>query len=155
MVKRTGFAKLGVIILSVVMGLGLMGMGVSYWSDTVSISGTMETGTYGAELIPGTPEPEAKVNYSIDGNTLDIKITGDAVGWYSRDFDIHNTGTVPIKIQNITISSPAEVKTVVNGVSVNDVIEGGGTSWGRVKMKVEVVGNYNVLVTIDTVLWNQ
>lgn len=139
------------------MGLGLMGVGVSYWSDTVLISGTVETGTYGAQLSSGTPEPLANVSCIIDGNILDITITDAGIGWYYyRNFDIHNIGTVPIKIQNITISSPAGVTTTVSGVSVNDVIEGGEMPLGTVNMQVTVVADsYNVQVTIDTVLWNQ
>ena len=152
--RRDGLAKVGTVFVALLAALALTGMGYGIWSDTLSISGTIETGSYGSELSPGTPD--AGVSCIIYGNTLHITITDATVGLYRyTNFDIHNTGTVPIKIQSISILSPAEVNTTVSGISVNDVIDGGATSFGTVNMQVTVAGTYNVQVTIDTILWNQ
>ena len=147
-------AKLTTVFLALIVALMLTGVGYGIWSDTINISAIIETGAWGSELSPGTPD--AGVSCIIDGNTLHITITDATVGSYSyTNFDIHNTGTVPIKIQSISISSPGEVNTTVSGISVNDVIDGGATSFGTVNMQVTVAGTYNVQVTIDTILWNQ
>jgi hypothetical protein len=148
---------MGILSVALLMAVGFTGVGVSYWSETLDMSATVETGTYGSELSPGTPEPEANVSCIIDGNTLNITITDATVGWYYyRNFDIHNNGTVPIKIESISISAPSEVTATVSDVHVDDVIEGGGTSFGTVNMEVTEAGDYyDLQVTIDTILWNQ
>jgi len=155
--KGNSFAKVVTIFLALIIALALTGMGYGVWTDTLSIIGTVETGTYDVELSPGTPDPSENVSCTIDGNTLNITITDAAVGWYYyRNFDVHNTGTVPVKIESIAISSPAGVTTTVSGIAVDDVIEGGEMPLGTVNMQVTVAAeSYNVQVTIDTVLWNQ
>ncbi len=146
------------VFLALLVALVLTGMGYGIWSDSLTLSTTLEMGTWGSKLNPGTEIPDAKVSCIIFGDTLNITITGDIVGWYYyQNFDIDNTGTVPIKIQSISISSPAGVNTTVSGISVNDVIDGGATSSpGTVNMEVITApGIYNVQVTIDTILWNE
>ena len=152
--RRDGLAKAGTVFLALLAALALTGMGYGIWSDTLNISAAIETGSWGSELSPGTPD--AGVSCIIDGNKLKITITAATVGPYRyTNFDIHNTGTVPIKIQNISIFFPFEVPTTVSGVYENDVIDGGATAFGTVNMQVTVAGTHNVEVTIDTILWNQ
>ena len=154
--KRSGrFARLTTVFLALLVALVLTGMGYGIWSDSLTLSTTLEMGTWGSELSPGVPD--AGVSCIIFGDTLNITITGATVGWYHyTNFDIHNNGTIPIKIQSIPISSPAGVTTTVSGVYPNDVIDGGATSFGTVNMQVTADGDYtNIQVEIDTILWNQ
>ena len=143
------------VFLALLVALVLTGMGYGIWSDTLTLSTTLGMGTWGSELSPGVPD--AGVSCIPDGNTLHITITGATVGLYQyTHFDVHNTGTVPVKIQSIGISSPAGVTTTVSGISVNNVIDGGATLHGTVNMAVTVAAeSYDVEVTINTVLWTQ
>jgi len=43
---RKRFGKLAFICLALVVGLALCGVGYAHWSDTVSIEGTITTGTW-------------------------------------------------------------------------------------------------------------
>jgi len=143
------------VFLALLVALVLTGMGYGIWSDTLTLSTTLEMGTWDAHLSPGVPD--AGVSCNIIGDTLYITITGATVGSYSyTDFGVHNTGTVPVKIQSIPISSPPEVTTGVSGISVNNVIDGGATLYGTVNMEVTADGDYtNIQVEIDTILWTQ
>ncbi len=152
--RRDGLAKAGTVFLALLAALVLTGMGYGIWSDTLTLSSTLDMGDWGAELSPGIPDEG--VSCIIVGDTLQITITDATVGWYYyTNFDIHNTGTVPVKIQSISISSPAGVTTTVSGISVDNVIDGGATLYGTVNMQVTAAGTYDVDVTINTVLWNQ
>ena len=154
--KRRGrFARLTTVFLALLVALVLTGMGYGIWSDTLTLSTTLEMGTWDAHLSPGVPD--AGVSCNIIGDTLYITITGATVGSYSyTNFDVHNNGTVPVKIQSISISSPAGVTTGVSGISVNNVIDGGETLFGTVNMGVTVAAeSYGVQVTINTILWTQ
>ena len=149
------FARLVTVFLALLVALVLTSMGYGIWSDTLILSTAIEMGMWDSELSPGIPDEG--VSCIIYGNTLHLTITGATVGLYQyTDFDIHNTGTVPVKIQSIWISSPAEVTTTVSGVYEDDVIDGGATSYGTVNMQVTMDGDYpNIQVEIDTVLWTE
>lgn len=155
--RRGSLAKLGTIFLAVFAALALSGMGYGIWTDTLTLSGTLEMGTYEVEVIAGTPDSDVTCSIVVDtlDFTLDITIDTEGTGLYQyKSFGIHNIGTVPLRIQNIQISSPG-VTTTVSGISVNNVIDGGATLYGTVNMQVTVAGTYNVQVTINTIPWNQ
>lgn len=156
--KGSSFAKIGAIILSVVMGLGLMGIGVSYWSESLNISGTVGTGAYGVEVTDCTCL--APVTCSVDGNVLTVALTDAAAGDYSCDFDIENTGDIPVKIQGIVVDPSPPAGGV--GVTTTDVVVGtqidpGPPETGTVNIELDdaIPGSFSFTVTFNVIPWNQ
>jgi len=158
LVKRSSFAKIGAIILSVVMGLGLMGIGVSYWSETTHITGTAKTGTWGVEVTDCTCS--TPVTCGVAGNVLTVALTDAAAGEYSCDFEIENTGDIPVKIQTIVVDPSPPAGGV--GVTTTDVVVGtqidpGLPETGTVNIELDnaITGIFDFTVTFNVIPWNQ
>jgi hypothetical protein len=124
--------------------MGAMGATHAMWAQTLYIESTVKTGTITAELDPfvcnsyTNPDDPDSTSVSclvsttwVTNDTLEIEITNalwkvtinnvEHVVHYYCDYSINNTGTVPVKIQDINISGlPA-----TGGVEVDpDVAEG-------------------------------
>ena len=155
--KRNRFARLGMLSIVLLLSLCVMGIGYAAWTDTVSIDGTVEMGYIEVVLSEGVSS--TNVTPSIVGHTIDIEIDAGGGGEYEyRDFDIHNTGTIPVKIQDIQIVCSAELVAEVSGVGVGTQIEQSGvdpdTVYGTVTMTVLGAGTYSCKVTFYFVQWN-
>lgn len=59
--------KIGVLALALVLALGTLGVGFAHWSGTLDISGTVHTGTFGAELTQ---------NNGVFSNAIDDEMIG-------------------------------------------------------------------------------
>lgn len=165
--KRTSFAKIGAIILSVVMGLGLMGIGVSYWSETLNITATLETGTYGAQLSDEvdcyTVPASDNITCEPVGNVLGVAITSAHVGVnYYCEFSLEHIGSIPVKIQSIDVdpSPPASGVVVgITGVAVDDQIDPGQAVDGKVHVYLSddtsQGTDFDFTVTFSSIIWNQ
>lgn len=103
-------AKLGAIFLVSVMALAGTGAAYALWFDYLYIDGWVETGEIGAEIIPGlcwdTEPPEKDFSYiecwTVDDITLVVHVfNAYPCIWYYQEFDIHNSGTIPIHIGEI------------------------------------------------------
>jgi hypothetical protein len=148
--KGNSFARVG--ILSIVMGIGYAG-----WTDTTSVGGTMQTGYTEVGLSEGVGSEN--VTASILGHTLDIEIDAGGEGeYYYDDFDIHNLGTIPVKIQDIAIVCSPGLVTEVTRVGVGTQIEQSGvdpdTVYGTVTMTAPGAGTYSCEVTFHFIQWN-
>ena len=162
--KRDSLARILVIILALVMGLGLMGVGVSYWSDRLIIQGTLETGTASANITwCGGCTPSAIISCSrVDSDTLELIVadTAEVGPDYYCNFDIRNSGTLPLKIQSIVVvPDPPESGVVVGttGVVAGTQIEPGVVTGGTVHVSLaeDVVGQFTFTVTFNVISWNQ
>jgi len=129
---RKGLPKIAVLGVAMLIALGLMGAGYAAWADTLFIPVTAEIGTAAAELDPFnyycfTEPPEVGgisckvVSSTVVNDRLEIAITeavykvGEVQVHYYCDFNILNTGTIPVKIQDIAISG----LPVTGGVEVD------------------------------------
>lgn len=143
--------------IALLLALCITGVGYAAWTDTVSIDGTVETGYIGVVLSEGVSS--TNVTASIAGHTIYIEINAGGEGKYEyRDFDIHNTGTIPVRIQDIQIVCSPGLQAGVNGVGVGTQIEQSGvdpdTVYGTVAMTVLGAGTYSCKVTFYFVQWN-
>jgi len=157
--KRNRFARIGMLSIALLLALCVTGVGYAAWTDTVSIGGTVETGYIKVELSDGQGSPSGNVTASIAGHTIIIKIVAGCAGKYSYyDFDIHNVGTIPVKIQGIVKDCSGGPVSTVTGVGVGTQIEQDGvdpdTVCGNVTMTVPCAGTYICKVTFDFVQWN-
>lgn len=151
--------KMGLLTLALVVTLGMMGVAYAKWSDTVTINGTVNTGTISAVQSPGscyTDPTGGFINWSTSNEVTITNPDDDYV--YYAEFSIYNDSTVPVKVQCITVSSlPPGVSAEVTGVGKGDQIHPTGTEQGKVKITLST-GNYvtfSFTVTVETVAWNQ
>ncbi len=103
--------KKKILAISLVLAIALSALGVGYalWSDTLTISGTVNTGSVGVEWSPAQCS---------DNETKDVSsVTADIVGkeliitvnnaypcvTYTVLADIHCTGSVPVHLQGIVL----------------------------------------------------
>ena len=97
--------KIGLICLTLVMALGIMGVGYALWSEDLLITGTVATGDIGAvwsvEAYGDNETAEKNVSDCVatgaGTDTLVVAITGayPCIGYYV-DWNIEGTGSVPI-----------------------------------------------------------
>ncbi|MEM4983308.1 MAG: hypothetical protein QXF66_00005, partial [Candidatus Hadarchaeales archaeon] len=97
---RTAMAMFGALIVA----LAMTGVAFAHWTDTLYINGTVNTGTFDAELSVGQgydSEPECKNVSSITGslsedkNTITVTITNayPCIDYY-LPIDLHCVGSV-------------------------------------------------------------
>ena len=155
--KRNRFARLGTLSIALLLSLCVMGVGYAAWTDTVRIDGTVEMGYIGVVLSKGTCSQNVTASIAI--HTIDIGIDAGGEGEYEYSgFDIHNTGTIPVKIQDISIVCSNGLVAEVSGAGVGTQIEQSGvapdTVYGTVTMTVSGAGTYSCEVTFYFVQWN-
>lgn len=157
--KRSRFARLGLLSIALLVSLCVMGIGYAGWMDAVSFDVMMKTGYIEVVLSPGQGDPLGDVTASIVGHTIDIEVEAGGEGEYKySNFDIRNVGTIPVKIQNISVVCSGGLEAEVSGVKVGTQIEqsgvAGDTRYGTVVMTVPGAGNYSCEVTFSFVQWN-
>lgn len=157
---RGGLTKAVTVFLALLVALGLTGMGYSVWSDTLSISGMVQTGTWGVQVTKGTCSDPGVIGCSGSGGVLTVTLTNAPDGSYYCWFDVKNTGNIPIKIQSIGVSGlPLEVTVdSIEYVGEGDQIDAYGIKSGKVNFTVavddgQVTGTFTV--TFVVVPWNQ
>jgi len=169
-----------IVILGVAMliALGLMGVGYAAWVGTVTISSTVEPGIIVAELDPFnyycfTDPPEVGgiscgvVGSTVANDRLEITITeavykiGEVQVHYYCDYNILNTGTVPVKIQDIAIAGlPATGGVEVDpGVAAGEQIDPGQSLPFTAHVWLTNTNSegqdFTVTITFTFVPWNQ
>ena len=157
--KRNRFARLGLMSIALLLSLCVMGIGYAGWTDTISIDVTMKTGYIEVVLSEGQGFPSGNVTASIVGHTIDIEIEAGDEGEYEyRNFDIHNLGTIPVNIQDISVVCSGGLVAGVSGVERGTQIEQSGvdpdTVYGTVAMTVPGAGNYTCEVIFSFIQWN-
>jgi len=119
--------KIGFIVLAAVLALGLVGAAYAYWSQSLSINGTVTAGTVAAQFVstttPTDPYATAVVTYPVQGNgytVMDVAVTGAYPGMnLTVPFEVENTGTLPVTVNstqawtggNTTLQSDLTVTT--------------------------------------------
>ena len=157
--KRKGFAKTGTLTMSLVLALGIIGVAYSSWSDMVTIPVSVETGYTRLQLCDGIGYPFGTVTGWIDGDTLRLTINAPGMGtYYYRFVDIHNTGTIPVKIQDIMIKSSPHTNATCDlgrGVEIEQNGVPGDTVSDNVTIQVLAAGVHTCNGTYSFVNWNQ
>ena len=172
--KRKGLGRVGIISVALLLSFCVMGVGYSLWSDTLTIGGTLEMGTWNDTLVsticwtdppnqentsvacfllntsPDLPNPDCMVITIYDAQPAIL---------YNCDFRIENIGTIPTIVQSITITASTDLAVTVNGIEKGTPIEPGESVCGTVTalFNDSATWNYDYLftVTILTEKWNQ
>lgn len=127
--------KIGFIILAVVLALGALGAGYAYWSQTLTVSGSVTTGTLEVGMQPGTipaPQPDA------GGATYYMNHAGLLVesGWWdtieagilhaypgysvTSELLVKNLGTVPAKVLKVNFTPTGDFVTEMGIMTIGD-----------------------------------
>jgi hypothetical protein len=155
-------------------------MGYGIWSDTLNISGMLNTGVIDTQMIWASSDAQPDSTGFIygwpTGMTLDVHaINGeDGVNYYCY-FKIDNNtgvGTLPVKIQSVTIT-PAVADWPTQGFNgsvtfdggtktpdqiIGDVLDVGQTKTGTAHVFLDgatAPANFDVSIVVGVVLWNQ
>lgn len=132
--------KFGAIFMTLLFGLLVVAATYASWSQTLSISGTVSTGTLNANITAATTGDNenlynvGRVSYTIDSTQKSATITisnayPGYVAWVN--FSIKNTGTIPIKLidtVNNNNSDEIHVTTSWTGLDSNGVLLPGQTA---------------------------
>lgn len=111
--------KVKFIALALVLTLGLLGAGYAWWSDSVVLGGTVETGTVKVELETSKYMPTEAI-IGTYGEPMEIEVTDNGVdtvqfnignlypvSHYKHSAGMHmrmrNYGTVPMKLDNLDL----------------------------------------------------
>lgn len=177
--------KIGLLCLALVLALGTLGVGYAMWDKTLYIDGTVNTGEVNLEIVaisqddaridPGnliTGQPKDKdvgwteVQIDPNDNQRAIVTVHNAYPCYENyiHFSVHNSGTVPVKLQNIVVTSPACIDvTAWNGIGeqidpgpLNDPpAMADNTIWFHVLQCADELATYNFTVEFYYVQWNE
>ncbi|MBE3137081.1 MAG: hypothetical protein IMZ43_06800 [Thermoplasmata archaeon] len=114
-------AKLGAMFLVSLMAIAGVGASYAYWAETITMSGTVNTGSFNIEWslgaigdteTPGNDFSHVEAVISGDGNTLTVTVVnGYQCIEYYVNFDIHNAGTVPAHLGGFNVvggNTPAD-----------------------------------------------
>ena len=147
--RRKRVAPLGLLSIVLLLALCVTGVGYAAWTDEITIDGTAETGYIEVVLTPGEcSEPEIITCSLLAPHTLEVTLTNAPHGDYACNFTITNTGTIPVKIQDIIVSGvPNGVEVSVSGVAVGTQIEQAGVEPDSVEGAVLVTVHEGCEVT--------
>jgi hypothetical protein len=159
-----------------ILMIALMIAGISYamWDKTIYLYGTVETGEVNAEfsdiycndfgIDPGYDKDVASCDCYIDEFDYQIAYVYIYNGYpcYSVtvDYEIDNTGTIPVKIQDIILTNlNPEVTVTVTGIYIGQQIDGGDSVWGDLEIHVEQsaaeLATYYFSLEVYMVQWNE
>jgi len=115
--------KFGLIFLALALCLSISGAAFAHWEKVVTIDGTVTTGTL--HLIPSgnistnQTKDVANVSCIVDEATNKVTYTIDNAYpclWVSGMFDLHNDGSVPAGLHNMTITTPGLTRVPITGM---------------------------------------
>lgn len=165
--------KIGLLVMVVVLAMGMLGVGYAMWDKTLFIDGTVHTGEVDAEMtVEFCYDDEiAGKDYSsiscmldpADPQILLITVT-DAYPCitYTCEFDIDNTGTVPIIVASVgspVVPGTITVTDMAGGSLVGTQIDPGMMAYGMVVIHLDNTADelttYTFSVPIWCVQWNE
>jgi hypothetical protein len=120
-----------------VIALASLGLAYGFWSETLTIDGTVGTGDLDVDFVDENPTGEydpsnsgtCTFEYAPDGNSIDVTITG-AYPWYecSEMVKMVNNGSVSVVISGPTNTAPEWIGLAVTGLGMSPIPHGGSVS---------------------------
>jgi hypothetical protein len=138
--KRNRFARLGMLGITLLVALCVIGVSYAAWTDEISIYEAANLGYVELVMSPGAcSDPQITCSVSAP-HTLVVTLMDAPSGNYTCGFTITNTGTIPVKIQSIDTSGvPAGVTVSVLGVTEGTQIEQAGVYPDSIEGMVRVI----------------
>ena len=165
--NRRGLNRIGILAMALLLALGAMGTAYGAWVDEIYIEGTLSTSSINASLTCGTPyyegTPAETTDIDCTGGsmtlTIDITNAQEDVDYYCPFIVSNDTGSLPIKIESMSITDLTGVSEAIEDLTVGDVIDPGNTATGKVHIYLtssEQVGE-NLAFTLEVSVerWNE
>jgi len=136
--------KIGLLALALVLALGTMGVAFAYWQDTLTINGSVATGTFDTEFanvgasdneVTGPDVGNCTVSAILAKSFTVTIANGYPCYTGTVTFDVVNNGTVPAKIKSIKVdgvdytgavdkdlnpTSNDDIRITITGIDVGD-----------------------------------
>jgi predicted ribosomally synthesized peptide with SipW-like signal peptide len=167
-------SKMAALFASVLIALAVVGFTYAWWTETLTISGTITTGELDVEFTGAYTSScseymSCSVNFEDGGETdptpgdlskMEVTVSnGYPCGWCNVTFTIHNCGTIPAKVTAINIPTVAGLEISVEGISVGTQINPSQNVSPTLKIHVaesaSMNSQYTFTVTIVFGQWNQ
>jgi hypothetical protein len=186
--RRIGLNKIGMLAIALLIALGAVGVAYSAWTDEIYIAGTFDTSGINTALdcdtcwytvddvvtntlsTSITCEEDSQLEVTIkveDALAVDNHTDLNDVDYYCR-FTLDNTaaGSLPVKVQNLTVTPSASyadvdaaVTTDIGDVQPGDVLNPGDTATGKVRISLSSFASETLdlefTLTANIVRWNQ
>jgi hypothetical protein len=155
------------------VGMAILGLGYAKWSETLTIDGTVNTGIVDAELSAGeswdtepTEKDVSSISCYVDPENpkrliVTLKNAYPSIDYY-QEFDIHNTGTIPVKVENITIDRgnlPSGATVEIPDLAVGEQLEPSVPEWFTLHVHLDNDAvedtTYAFSIDIDVTQWNE
>jgi len=116
----------------VLIALAVVGFSYAWWTETLTISGSVETGKLEVKFkndgIVKSCSPEMTCKTEVTDTAITVTVSnGYPCGWCNVTFTIENTGTIPAKVKAINIPTVVGLEISITGLNVNDIIPVGGS----------------------------
>lgn len=157
--------KVGLIVLVVVLALGALGVGYAVWSQDLTITAQVNTGSFDTKLVDvsATGDANEVATVAVDtsdtsGHTIIVTITNGYPGFSTAvSFSINDPGAVPAEVTGIDIPTGTNA-TVTNTGTIDTgttIAASGTTSGGQFTIQIKDSAAQNVVnetytITIHT-----
>lgn len=139
-----GFKKIGILFLALVIALAGIGVGYAAWTDTITIEGTVNTGTVDLEVV----------GYS---GTWVWKVPGKAEGPYGSEIVVlHRPDVAPNPMSNPLLIASSWAEAGAGGVDDPDVEMYWDNLFPSIVFYADVVLHYNgsIPVKVNYIDWD-
>lgn len=135
--------KIGLLCLALVLALGTMGAGLAYWTETLTIGGSVATGNLDAEFSSSTFNPDAEIEATcIIDPPQHATITVDNMypgGSTTCTLTVDNTGSIPMKIDSVGIVIPSDYETYIQVSETHTMAVIPSLGSGTVSVKISML----------------
>jgi predicted ribosomally synthesized peptide with SipW-like signal peptide len=146
-------SKVAGLFAVVLIALAVLGFSYAWWTETLTISGTITTGELDVAFT-GTPSKSCSDYMTCDVNLVDggepdlpghtdmskMTVTVENAypcGWCNITFTITNVGSIPAKFTGMTGDVPSQLSVTLEGINVGDTIAVGRSKTCTLKIHVE------------------
>ncbi|MGQ9677596.1 MAG: SipW-dependent-type signal peptide-containing protein [Chloroflexota bacterium] len=162
---RTKFAVLGLVLIIALAGLSV---GYAYWTETLSINGSVTTGNLsvafdGVSVTDGDGDAAYGAGCTAtvsgagtDAETLNINVTNAYPGYSCTvNFNVKNDGSIPVDLNGVVLAAPSDpdlqasaTGAVADNLAVNGTVAGSVTLTVNSAMTDGELTNFTVSGTI-------
>lgn len=123
--------KLGTIAIALLVALGALGLGFAWWTSSLSIGGTVNTGTVNVDMVGASAVDNeiAPVDVGtagaavVDTKTGSITVGNAYPGYVATGtLTVKNSGTIPVKLDSLPVTGgdAAVYDVATSGIAAGD-----------------------------------
>jgi hypothetical protein len=150
--------KIGFIVLALVLALGAIGAGYAAWSQSFTIGGTVDTGTYVLSIAQTPAASVTPVQNVATCSVGTVTSTGNGAGFsiniangfpgltYTIPYVISNTGSIPAKVTGFTFADGTGTPVAyTGGNTVAFTLKDAGTDTFTVNASISGIATNDII----------